>query len=94
LFFFGCFVTLFFVVVDCEHIIVLDAVFEHEDSRIWVICAFCIRFDKGSDVVDETAPEGLIELLVGFVLAEVEDVIDVAECVLEMWLLCELSKGE
>jgi hypothetical protein len=84
----------FLVVVDCEHVVVLDAVAEEEDGQFGTEEGRCLELLEGGDVVDETAAEGLVELGVGLVLAEVEDVVDVVESLLKAGKLHEVGEGE
>lgn len=72
-------VSFLLVVADCEHIVVLDAIFEQLDGHIcikqWNFVPFFL--DKVLGIGYKAAPKGLVERLVAFIFAEVENVVDI-----------------
>lgn len=70
---------IFFVVMDCEHVIIFDAILEHFDGQRVIkddiLCSFADLFRECDDIFDETFFKGLIQLFIIFVLAETEDVV-------------------
>ena len=71
-----------------KHIIVLNTILEQLDSHFGIKDGPCILpLLEVSDILNETSAESLIELLVGLVLAEVEDIVDVLDGLLDMLLL-------
>ena len=72
-----------------------DAISKQLYGHFGIKCGiFRLQVFEGGNVVDETGAQGLVELLVGLVLAEVEDVVDVFEGLLGMLGQGEVLEGE
>ena len=68
---------IFFVIVNCEHLIVFYTIFQKSDGQFRIIGLRFFIFKKVVDVVGEAGPEGLVEFLVCLIFGEIEDIIDV-----------------
>jgi hypothetical protein len=88
------FLLVLLIVLDCEHVVVLNAVLEQLN------CAFLVELrgwvfpececDEGVDVVGESLAQDGVELGVVLVLLEAEDVVDELEGLLQVVLGYEL----
>jgi len=73
------FLRLLLIIMNCKHLIVLNAIFEEFDSHLLVeglvLAGECL--DERFDVGDQAGFECFIEGGVGFILSEVEHIVDI-----------------